>query len=65
MFSENLKMYRKIKNISQTDLAREINTTPQLISSLERGLNEPSFHCLIRIARALDVNIDQLVEGVE
>ncbi|MBQ9091074.1 MAG: helix-turn-helix transcriptional regulator [Anaerotignum sp.] len=63
-FSENLKKYRKRKNISQQKLGEGLNYGSTAIANYESGRNEPSFDCLIKLAEMLDVTVDELL-GVE
>ncbi len=63
MFAENLKSLRKAKNLTQTDLAEKLFTSPQTISRWESGDGEPSLDMLTSLAELLDVSMDQLVSG--
>jgi len=62
-FAENLKNLRKSKNLTQSDLAEKLFTSPQTVSRWESGDGEPSLDLLISLAELLDVSADRLVSG--
>lgn len=62
-FAENLKKYRLSKNISQEELAGKVGIHPVQFSRYERGLTSPSIDIVQKIAEALDISIDELVNG--
>ena len=51
----NISAIRKIRGISQEDLAFIIGKTTNTISNIERGVNAGKLETLLDIARALDV----------
>ena len=62
-FAENLKNLRKSKNLTQTELAEKLFTSPQTISRWESGDGEPSIDLLISLAEILDVSVSRLISG--
>lgn len=60
-FSENLKLYRKQLNISQTNLAKLVGVSQQCISEWENGKIEPTLSFLCKLADVFDTTIDELV----
>ena len=60
-FANNLRKYRKQKNMSQAELAKALNYGYTAIANYESGRNEPSFDCLIILAETLDITIDELL----
>lgn len=64
MLNHELKMkeIRKSKGISQQSLAKELNTTQQMVSKYEMHVDSPSVSRLVEIAKILDVTLDELVE---
>ena len=60
-FSQNLKIYRKQKKLSQQALAEILNYGSTAIANYESGRNEPSFSDLTKLADILDVTIDELL----
>ncbi len=60
-----LREIRKSRNISQTKLAIDLNTTQNTISRWENGLREPGIEELIRIADYFNVSLDYLLERAD
>jgi transcriptional regulator with XRE-family HTH domain len=50
---------------SMSDLARIAGTHASEISRLERGLRDPRLSTIVRLARALDVPVAVLVDGID
>ena len=61
MFSENLKILRKQKGLTQETLAIKLHITRQTISKWEKGLSVPDTEQLVRLAEVLEVPITQLL----
>lgn len=57
-----VKQVRESKGISQKDLADRIGMIPHQLSRYENGHELPNLTNLCRIAKALDVEITELVE---
>ena len=55
-----IKVYRKHRKMTQQGLADAINKSKVYISKLEAGGRNPSVDVLSKIARALNVDIDDL-----
>lgn len=60
-FSSNLEWIRKKKNLTQEELAKELGIGQQGIAHYESGKREPTLNGLIRIAKVLEVSIDDLL----
>ena len=60
----NIKMARIRKKISQEELAEIIDTSRTTISFIETARQNPTILKIIDIARALEVDIEELVRGV-
>jgi transcriptional regulator with XRE-family HTH domain len=59
-----LRRLREAKGWTQIDLARKARVTQPLISQLEAGTKPtPSVVHILRIARALGVTVEELLEG--
>ncbi len=56
-----IKMYRKKLNITQAQLAENLDVTAKYISSIERGASSLSLNRLEDIAKALKVKPEQLI----
>jgi putative transcriptional regulator len=60
-----LKLARIEKNLSQQELADQVDVTRQTIGLIERGNYNPTLNLCIRIAKALDRTLDQLFWEVD
>jgi len=60
-----LKEFRTNKGLSQFDLGRVVGVHPQKISNYERGQCDLRLKEAIKIARTLQVNVDDLVEEAQ
>ena len=56
-----LKEFRRLKNVSQAQLAEEINLSNGAIGNYEQGTREPDISTLITLADFFQVSIDELV----
>lgn len=65
IFSERLKEMLELREKSQAQLAKELDTTPQAISSYVKGKTTPDYDMLCRIAGRLNVSIDFLLGNVQ
>ena len=61
MLSETLKQLRKLKGISQKQLARDIFISPSAISQYETGHTMPNWENPERIAKYFNVSTDYLL----
>ena len=57
----NIKKLRKKRNITQVDLAKEINVKQETISAYESNKAQPSCDVLIKIADYLNTSTDYLL----
>jgi len=62
-FAERLRELRRQKDLSQSDLGERVGVHFTHISRYERGLSRPSADTLKRLADALGVSGDYLLEG--
>lgn len=63
-FSENLRRARVERGFSQEEFARLADMHRTEVSTLERGRREPRLGTLIKLSGALDVSLDELLEGI-
>ena len=56
----NLKVLRAIKNISQEDLAKEIEVCRQTINAMEKGKYAPSTILALKLARYFERTVDEI-----
>ena len=61
LFAKNLKIFRQLKKISQEDLADIAELHRTYVSSVERGERNISIDNMEKLARALDVDIRDLL----
>ena len=52
---------RRIKDISQETLAKQCGVTVGWIGRIERGIHLPNIRLLVKIARALQVKVKDLI----
>jgi transcriptional regulator with XRE-family HTH domain len=60
----NIKKYRLMRNLTQSELADSLGITFQQIQKYEKGTNRIATSTLIRLARILDVNYTLLIDPV-
>lgn len=60
IFSQNIKKYRSYRNISQADLAEDINISIPFLSDIENGKKWVSPVTLVKIADALKIKVYEL-----
>lgn len=67
MFKDNLMMLRKMRGMTQEELAEKIDVSRQTLSKYETGESLPDVEKSRLIAEVLDVTLDELVnyEGGE
>lgn len=62
--SKRLKMVRKAKGISQTQVYKDTGINNKTLSGYERGISEPDLRTLKMLARYYDVSIDYLLDNI-
>ena len=63
-YLKNLKKLRKQKGWSQEKLAREAGISYQTLIKIEQGrIKNPKLETLIKLAKALNVSLDELIQG--
>ena len=61
-FGKKLREARLKKKLSQGDVAKRMNVHRSYISSIERGVRNPSLKVIQRIAKALEVPMEKLIK---
>lgn len=61
--SEQLKKYRKQKELTQKDLATTLNVSDKTISSWETGRTYPDISLLIKLSSILEISLDEFLKG--
>ena len=62
MFKNQLKYYRKLNNLTQTQVAKKIGMSRQGYQHYEIGDNEPSLEILKRLCILFNCTADELLE---
>lgn len=57
-FKDAVIIARKNKNMSQTELAKEIDKSTSLVCDIEKGRKKPSMTVMVAIAKALNISLD-------
>lgn len=61
MLNENIRHFRKVKGMSQEEMAVKLHVVRQTVSKWEQGLSVPDADLLIRMAELLGVTVSQLL----
>jgi transcriptional regulator with XRE-family HTH domain len=64
-FKANLLRCRKLADMSQDEVSVRASVHRTEISQLERGLRVPRIDTLVKLASALEVSANELLEGIE
>lgn len=60
-FAHNLKILRKERNLTQPELAKELNVSKGMISFWENEKYEPTASNIIAVAKFFQISIDDLL----
>ena len=58
----NIKKYRALFKLKQSDLAKEIGVTRQTINAVENGKTDPSLSLAFKLAKVFNCKIEDLFE---
>ena len=64
MLNERIKELRLANNLTQVELAKDLNVTKQCVSNWENNNIQPSVDMLIKLAKYFSVSCDYLL-GIE
>jgi transcriptional regulator with XRE-family HTH domain len=64
-FKNRLSILRKLKQLSQAELAEKIGVHTNIISRYERDLAKPSMELASKLSEVLEVSLDYLVGKVD
>lgn len=56
-FGKKIQYYRKLKGLTQSDLAKAIGKTEETVSNIERGLNSTTLESIEQIAQTLSIDV--------
>ena len=62
-FAENLKRFRKERDITALQLAELLNVAPTTVSTWERGKSYPDLLKFVELCRVLSVSSDEMLFG--
>lgn len=63
LIGDNIKKIRKKKGLTQDKLARKADITYTTLTKLEENVvKKPSVQTVAKIAKALDINIEELIK---
>jgi len=65
VLGEAIRTHRKQTGLSQEKLAEKADLHPVYVSAVERGAKTISMDALMRIVKALNVELSDLVRGVK
>lgn len=65
MLSDNIKVFRKNRGLTQEELAIRVNVVRQTVSKWEKGLSVPDAELLQRLAEVLEVSVSDLLGAPE
>jgi transcriptional regulator with XRE-family HTH domain len=65
VLAKNIRLFRGHRDWSQADLAEHADLSVTFVSSIERGNKWPHPETLSRIAKALDIEVDELFKQGE
>ena len=60
LLGRRLRALRRLKRFTQHDLASEVGISVSMLSTIERGSKYPKVELIKRIARVLDVPLEDL-----
>ena len=63
LISQNIIKYRTANKLTQKALANKVNIARTTLSEIECARKKPSLTLLLKIADALNVNLDNLLDG--
>lgn len=61
MIGDKIKKLRRKNKVTQEQLAKHLNVTPQAVSKWEKNLAYPEIHLLVPIADYFSVTLDYLL----
>jgi transcriptional regulator with XRE-family HTH domain len=63
--SERVRHFRKIHNLTQSELAADLHVEPFHISKVERGVSRLSLDVMVRFCQRFDISMADLLPVVE
>lgn len=60
--SKRIRAFRKLKGLTQIELANKIGVSVAILGSIERGAKGPDLYLLEKIGVVLEVDMDDLLQ---
>lgn len=60
-----IKNIRTKKKLTQEQLSEKVGINPKYLSSIERGLENPTLNTLIKVSESLNVNLDDVFSQLQ
>jgi DNA-binding XRE family transcriptional regulator len=58
---EKVRIVRKKRQLTQKELAKKIRVSQACISRIELGIDDPSLSTFVKIAKVLNVSLEELL----
>ncbi|MBN9603757.1 MAG: helix-turn-helix transcriptional regulator [Afipia felis] len=62
-FGRKIRLARQRAGLTQEDLAGKIGRTPESVSNIERGLQEPGIKTVLSLSQALNLPVSEFFEA--
>lgn len=62
MIGDKIKLLRRKRKLTQSQLANELNVSAQAVSKWEKGLSYPDIETIIKISELFGVTTDYLLK---
>ena len=57
LFGANVRQHRRVKGLTQAQLAEAVDLSVEMVGKIERGTSSPSFETMQKLCDALDVPV--------
>jgi len=64
LIGKHLRHTRRVKDLTQEELAEKLDVTVGWVSRIERGTKLPNLKLLFRIAKALQISLNELLPSI-
>lgn len=65
LIARRLRKARKQKKLTQLDLSFKSGVSQNMIACIEAGKRNPSFQTMIKLCRALDIRLSDILKDIE
>ena len=62
MFNENLRQIRRIRDLTQAEVATKLNITKSGYANWEQGSSEPNIEAIKKLCQLFNITADELLE---